>query len=165
MLFENLPSAKICPQELGSSERQLRNGDLWMTYQIMAAGFATGAIIFFTEIIFKYLLHRRDRKRHVQPFEKAAQSAFKTDTPPPSYGTLFDPTRRRRQLQQQQHAGNAENGNNNVWTTHRLGGSSGEVHRYINGRQYKVTRDTYGQEQLVPMGTPSATLFQYQYTN
>lgn len=172
MLFENLPSAVICPQELGGSERQLRNGDLWMTYQIMAAGFATGAIIFITEIIFKFLLHRRNHKQHVRPFQKPAQSAFKTDTPPPSYGTLFDPTRRRRQLKQHAGGSNANNNSNNIWTTHQLGrfgaggaGTSGEVHRYINGRQYKVTRDSYGQEQLVPMGTPSATLFQYQYVN
>lgn len=50
MLLENLPSAVICPQNLGSSERQLRNGDLMMTYQIMMAGFATGAVIFVTEV-------------------------------------------------------------------------------------------------------------------
>lgn len=51
MLLENLPNAIICPQNLGSSERQLRNGDLMMTYQIMMAGFATGVVIFVTEVM------------------------------------------------------------------------------------------------------------------
>lgn len=50
MLLENLPHAEICPQNLGSQERQLRNGDLWMTYQIMMGGFGTGFIIFITEV-------------------------------------------------------------------------------------------------------------------
>lgn len=50
MLWENLPKAEICPQNLGGTERQLRNGDLLMTYQIMMAGFGTGFIIFLTEV-------------------------------------------------------------------------------------------------------------------
>lgn len=50
MLWENLPKAEICPQNLGGTERQLRNGDLLMTYQIMMAGFGTGVVVFFTEV-------------------------------------------------------------------------------------------------------------------
>lgn len=50
MLWEELPRAEICPQNLGGTERQLRNGDLLMTYQIMLAGFGTGAVIFLTEV-------------------------------------------------------------------------------------------------------------------
>lgn len=50
MLWENLPKAEICPQNLGGTERQLRNGDLLMTYQIMLAGFGTGLAVFFTEV-------------------------------------------------------------------------------------------------------------------
>lgn len=51
MLLENLPNAEICPQNLGGTERQLRNGDLMMTYQIMLAGFGTGFVIFVTEVL------------------------------------------------------------------------------------------------------------------
>lgn len=50
MLGENLTTAEICPQNLGSNERQLRNSDLSMTYWIMLAGFCTAAVIFFTEV-------------------------------------------------------------------------------------------------------------------
>lgn len=58
MLGEHLPQAEICPQNLGGTERQLRNGDLLMTYQIMAAGFGTGGIIFFTEVKLEMLSDR-----------------------------------------------------------------------------------------------------------
>lgn len=34
MLGENLTSAEICPQNLGGTERQLRNSDLSMTYWV-----------------------------------------------------------------------------------------------------------------------------------
>lgn len=62
MLSENLPKAEICPQNLAGTERQLRNGDLMMTYQIMMAGFGTGFIIFITEVRtnFKYFLKPED---------------------------------------------------------------------------------------------------------
>lgn len=50
MIWENLPNAEICPQNLATTERQLRNGDLLMTYQIMIAGFCTSVVVFFTEV-------------------------------------------------------------------------------------------------------------------
>lgn len=56
-LWENLPKAQICPQNLGGTERQLRNGDLLMTYQIMMAGFGTGVAVFLTEVRPTYFLY------------------------------------------------------------------------------------------------------------
>lgn len=50
MLSENLPNTEICPQNLGGTERQLRNADLTMTYWIIAAGFCTSMVVFFTEV-------------------------------------------------------------------------------------------------------------------
>jgi len=52
---KDLPSAEICPQDLGGTERQLRNGDLMMTYYIMLAGFATALAVFSTELVFRYM--------------------------------------------------------------------------------------------------------------
>lgn len=57
---KDLPNAEICPQNLGGTERQLRNGDLMMTYYIMFAGFATAIVVFATEMLFRYLNHRRE---------------------------------------------------------------------------------------------------------
>lgn len=49
-LLENLPKPEICPNNLGGKERQLRNGDLMMTYYIMIAGFCTSIAVFVSEV-------------------------------------------------------------------------------------------------------------------
>ena len=51
MLMEGLPNTQICPQNLGSTERQLRNADLMMTYYVMITGFCTASVVFITEVI------------------------------------------------------------------------------------------------------------------
>lgn len=81
-----------------------------------------------------------------RPF-KRSQETFKSMTPPPSYATLFNQSRK-----------------NNIWTTHNLPEDEG-IKRYVNGRTYKVIKTLNGEERLIPMRTPSAALFQYSYTN
>lgn len=51
MLLDNLPKAEVCPQQLASTERQLRNGDLLTTYYVMIAGFITSFVVFVSEVI------------------------------------------------------------------------------------------------------------------
>lgn len=46
----DLPNTAICPLDLGSTERQLRNGDLMMTYMVVVVGFATALIFFIGEV-------------------------------------------------------------------------------------------------------------------
>lgn len=50
MLLDHLPKAEICPQQLTSKERQMRNNDLMTTYYIMLAGFLTSFVVFVTEV-------------------------------------------------------------------------------------------------------------------
>lgn len=50
MLSENLTNAVICPLNLGTKERQLRNSDLAMTYYLMFSGYGVAAVIFSTEV-------------------------------------------------------------------------------------------------------------------
>lgn len=50
MLLDGLPKAEICPNNLGGTERQLRNGDLMMTYYVMITGFSTSIVVFGTEV-------------------------------------------------------------------------------------------------------------------
>ncbi|EDW72688.1 uncharacterized protein Dwil_GK17045 [Drosophila willistoni] len=57
---KDLPSAEICPQDLGGTERQLRNGDLMMTYYIMLAGFATSLAVFTTELLCRFINSRQE---------------------------------------------------------------------------------------------------------
>lgn len=45
-----LPKAEICPQNLGSIERQLRLSDLMTTYLTMLVGFTSGLVVFLVEV-------------------------------------------------------------------------------------------------------------------
>ncbi|XP_017476210.1 PREDICTED: glutamate receptor ionotropic, delta-1 [Rhagoletis zephyria] len=120
---KNLPNAEICPQNLAGTERQLRNTDLMMTYHIMFAGFATAMVVFFTEILFRYLNSRREASkwarhgigrttnglsvhapRWLRPIEtdsdKQRLTASPTEsniTPPPPYQSIFSSKRHQNQ--------------------------------------------------------------------
>lgn len=50
-----LPKAEICPQNLGSIERQLRLTDLMTTYVTMLVGFSTALMVFLIEVRFSFL--------------------------------------------------------------------------------------------------------------
>ncbi|KAG4066706.1 hypothetical protein HA402_007342 [Bradysia odoriphaga] len=145
MLWNELPKAEICPQNLGGTERQLRNGDLLMTYQIMMAGFGTGAVIFLTEILFRILLNRQKGNSIKDPYSKKVnKSDALTVTPPPAYATLYNRSRK-----------------DNIWT---LSETENKNTQYINGREYMVVKGDDGVQRLIPLRTPSAALFQYSYT-
>ncbi|EDW44154.1 glutamate receptor ionotropic, delta-1 [Drosophila sechellia] len=186
----NLPSAEICPQDLGGTERQLRNGDLMMTYYIMLAGFATALAVFSTELVFRYVNSRQEANkwaRHgigrtpngqsVAPSRwlrgwrrlnsghgqlLGANTHGQNVTPPPPYQSIFNGGSHGAPLNRWRRP--LANGNalgNGVL----LGGDSeGGVRRLINGRDYMVFRNPNGQSQLVPVRSPSAALFQYSYT-
>ncbi|KAJ6646001.1 Glutamate receptor ionotropic, delta-1 [Pseudolycoriella hygida] len=150
MLWENLPKAEICPQNLGGTERQLRNGDLLMTYQIMMAGFGTGVVVFFTEILFRCLLNRqKDFSVAKDPHNKKVDKlVVPTITPPPAYASLYNRSR-----------------NSNIWTLSETEQKNMEgITQFINGRKYMVVKGDDGQKKLIPLRTPSAALFAYSYT-
>lgn len=175
MLGENLTNAEICPQNLGGTERQLRNSDLSMTYWIMLAGFCTSVVIFVTEVSNRLFVSNRVRYNHVrfnficisQIIFRFLNNRFSSDhikmrstfgkrfntkstisnvTPPPAYASLFN--------------------RNKIFTTDQYVKSfdmNGGVKQVINGRNYMVFRNNDGEPRLVPLRTPSAALFQYTY--
>lgn len=53
LVHRDLPSTKICPLDLQSKDRKLRNGDLLMTYMIMITGLAAAAAVFIVEVLRK----------------------------------------------------------------------------------------------------------------
>ncbi|XP_017080167.1 glutamate receptor ionotropic, delta-1 [Drosophila eugracilis] len=186
----DLPSAEICPQDLGGTERQLRNGDLMMTYYIMLAGFATALAVFSTELVFRYINSRQEANKwarhgigrtpngqsvapsrwlrgwrrlnssHGQHLE--ASTHGQNVTPPPPYQSIFNGGSHGEPVNRwRRPLGNGNAVGNGVL----LGGDSeGGVRRLINGRDYMVFRNPNGQSQLVPVRSPSAALFQYSYT-
>lgn len=48
---KDLPEAVICPLNLGSKERQLRNSDLYTTYAVVVCGFSMAAAVFTLEVL------------------------------------------------------------------------------------------------------------------
>lgn len=52
---KDLPLAEICPVDLRSTERQLRNADLILTYKVVAAGYAIALLVFLLEAFIAYV--------------------------------------------------------------------------------------------------------------
>ncbi|CAH1160158.1 unnamed protein product [Phaedon cochleariae] len=151
-LRENLPDAEICPLDLGSTERKLRNSDLSLTYFIVAGGLAFAICVFFIEILWRsasqrYKKARRAKKQNVAVqswmekndnlMKKTQSSEFPTVTPPPSYQALFRPP--------------------------FFFSDSDSQKKNINGRDYWVIHKNNGFRELIPLRTPSALLFQYSH--
>ncbi|XP_012287264.1 glutamate receptor ionotropic, delta-2 isoform X4 [Orussus abietinus] len=78
-ILEN-PSVEICPLNLGSKERQLRNSDLFMTYKVVVVGFAVATLLFGVELLVRACT-RRDSGR--------------ASLPPPPPGPLYRAIRER----------------------------------------------------------------------
>lgn len=150
---KSLPDTTICPLDLGSKERRLRNSDLAMTYMIVGGGLIISTIIFAVELVifyakmdcFKKKLHVNNNntlvahsnhghflKNHQQKGTFRVSNPFVT--PPPSYHTLFHPPK-------------LTNGD--------------YKNKTINGRQYWVFNNKQGMTSLIPQRTPSALLFQF----
>lgn len=53
LLNKPLPIPTICPLNLASSERKLRNGDLKTTYYVVGGGFISAVVAFLFEIFYK----------------------------------------------------------------------------------------------------------------
>lgn len=166
-LLVNVSKAEICPQNLGSLERQLRLNDLATTYLTMLVGFSTGLVVFISEIIMRFFNKRkarliredgndRARKIQVQPKKSKPKPAFvgyqqpgpstkKTVSPPPEYNEAI------KTISSLKSGSSSGPGPSNI-----------ESYRTFNGRTYAVVR-TDGGTQLVPMRAPSAAIFNYQY--
>lgn len=145
-LGDGLPNTEICPHNLNSKERQLRNSDLWTTYKVILVGFGISGAIFIAEVIFRHR-HRfcggklgssdkntsktsddgmnNNNYKHQEGFSKGNYFT----PPPPSYQTLF--------------------------------GQRNAQKKIVNGRDYWVYKLKDGDTRLVPVRTPSALLFQY----
>ncbi|XP_076160387.1 ionotropic receptor 76b isoform X2 [Ptiloglossa arizonensis] len=144
---EDLPLAEICPVDLRSTERQLRNTDLLLTYKVVVAGYAIASIIFLFEIIYALVLYRvkNNKQRHTRNSlsSKTKSRKLSVDNFPLKKRINFlkgDP------LDIYQDA-------ENVLMQRKQ--------QFINGRSYYIVTDRYGNRRLIPIRTPSAFLFQY----
>ncbi|KAF5281304.1 hypothetical protein FQR65_LT14765 [Abscondita terminalis] len=85
-LREHLPKASICPLNLKSIERQLRNTDFLLTYYVVTTGFVLSVLAFILEILIG-----GKHKRSIQERKVLSEKAFvpRTQGLPPPYHTLF----------------------------------------------------------------------------
>ncbi|CAH2063025.1 unnamed protein product, partial [Iphiclides podalirius] len=137
----DLPTTKICPLDLQSKDRQLRNSDLLMTYIIMGVGLAAAAATFIGEVLIKRSVFVKTKPHEGQIDKKQNKKKSKVrfndhrydDSRPPPYDSLFG-------------------GKSRYKITERT------LRKTINGREYWVV-DAANGTRLIPVRTPSAFLY------
>ncbi|KOB64519.1 Ionotropic receptor, partial [Operophtera brumata] len=134
--LRDLPSTKICPLDLQSKDRQLRNSDLLMTYLIILVGLAAATAVFIGEVAFKrYICKTKSEEQPVHKKGKFRRSrkGRRDGSKPPPYDSLFG------------------NPKYNIDATSKS--------KIINGREYYVYTASNGDTRLIPVRTPSAFLY------
>ncbi|XP_067215019.1 glutamate receptor ionotropic, kainate 2 isoform X2 [Linepithema humile] len=153
----DLPRAEVCPLDLRSTERQLSFNDLSLTFKVVVAGYAIATLVFFGEIMIRstvnFYKRRKDTgkwcdstlccKRKRRTKESVTPQLVFTKNP------LFN-----KQTNLQKTSPRA------LYQNIPYGFTQGKKH-CINGRDYYVVMDRYGDPRLIPIRTPSAFLFQY----
>ncbi|XP_026326417.1 glutamate receptor ionotropic, delta-2 [Hyposmocoma kahamanoa] len=136
---KDLPGTKMCPLDLQSKDRKLRNTDLLMTYMIMVGGLAVAAIVFIVELSLRRCTRVQQTTKDVRSNKrrKNKKIRFKNydESRPPPYDSLF--------------------GLNSRYKT-----SDTPNKKIINGREYYEVVTPHGDKRFVPVRAPSAFLYQ-----
>jgi len=154
----DLPRAEVCPLDLRSTERQLSFNDLSLTFKVVVVGYVIALLVFFGEIMIRSTINSYKRRK---------------DTGKWCDSTLFCYKRKRKtkeSLTQQlvfmknplfNKQTNLQKASPRALYQSIPYGFAQEKKQYINGRDYYVVMDRYGDPRLIPIRTPSAFLFQY----
>ncbi|XP_032691216.1 glutamate receptor ionotropic, delta-2 [Odontomachus brunneus] len=148
----DLPLAEVCPVDLRSTERQLTNSDLSLTYKVVLAGYVIASVAFLVELTIRCATNIYKRWKATCKCCKSKRQSKKVVTPELVYITkdrLFDS---RINMQKRSVQPLHQNAPHNF--------VRGKKH-CINGRDYYVVIDRGGDQRLIPIRTPSAFLFQY----
>ncbi|XP_045478920.1 glutamate receptor U1 isoform X1 [Harmonia axyridis] len=139
-LNEELPGTKLCPIQLQSQDRKLKNNDLLLTYFIVGVGLIVSIVIFAGEMFMTHYYNKRNDVSYGHTLRGGVTPIYKghlesnvlnfNKTPPPAYHTLFSM-------------------------------QNGGKKKIINGREYWVTDERHAGPKLIPARAPSAMLFQY----
>ncbi|KAG5321329.1 GRIK2 protein, partial [Acromyrmex heyeri] len=150
--LKNLPIAQVCPLDLRSSERRLSIADLSLTFKVVLAGYMIAMIIFVLEILINWLVKSYKRRKKIGRWtDRTFSCKWKRKSndsliPQLVYITknqLFD----KRNIQP---------------PFSNISYDIVQGKKYcINGRDYYIVFDRYGDRRLIPIRTPSAFLFQY----
>ncbi|XP_028982505.1 uncharacterized protein LOC114841620, partial [Diachasma alloeum] len=171
----NLPKVEYCPLNLKSTERQLKNSDLTLTYKVIAAGFISACIMFIYEMI--------RRRQHVSCLCCGKSCSFcwpGIETPddpilPPPVVLQSENNYVEKESTIRHTINHNFNNDSNHNNSNRhpqveqislidesiYGAAASARKTYINGRDYWVITAPKGDKRLIPIRTPSALLFQY----
>lgn len=156
--LKDLPLAQTCPLDLRSTERQLSFSDLSLTFKVMGAGYIIATMIFILEWTIKWTMNSYKRRKKTGRWCdctlccKWKRRSNESVTPQLVYTmkNYFDKRTNLQKISSQPLHQNILSGS----------ASEGKKHN-INGRDYYIVMDRYGDQRLIPIRTPSAFLFQY----
>ncbi|EFN78995.1 Glutamate receptor delta-2 subunit [Harpegnathos saltator] len=160
--LRDLPLAEVCPVDLRSTERQLTNSDLSLTYKVVITGYAIASMIFFIELIMRCTTNIYKRRKATG--KCCDCTTFSCCKPKRQSKTVATPElvyiSKNHLLDSQINL--KQDGKRNMRpypnVPHNI--IHGKKH-CINGRDYYVVIDRGGDQRLIPIRTPSAFLFQY----
>lgn len=157
--LRDLPLAEVCPVDLRSTERQLTNSDLLLTYKVVIAGYIIALVVFLVELAIRLTANSYKRRKTTGKCCACTFSCCKSKRQPKKVATpeLVYITKNRlldSQISLQKRSVRPLYQN----VPHNL--VQGKKH-CINGRDYYVVIDRGGDQRLIPIRTPSAFLFQY----
>lgn len=144
----DLPRAEVCPLDLRSTERQLSFNDLSLTFKVVIAGYAIAALVFFGEIMIRSSVNSYKRRKDTGKWKRRT----KESVIPRLVFTKKPLFNKQNNLQKTSPRA--------LYQNIPYGSTQGKKH-CINGRDYYVVMDRYGDPRLIPIRTPSAFLFQY----
>lgn len=162
----HMPEIKYCPLNLKSTERQLTNADLSLTYKVVTSGFVLSIVMFIIEMLQRCCSCEgclcctnacpccRNRIKTSNQTLKIGRPP--PDPAPPKYPSpLKFPSPPRPALQFRETSG--------VYETIYSNNRQPRLARphIVNGRDYFFIKGPSGERRLVPARSPSALLFQY----
>ncbi|XP_011863846.1 PREDICTED: glutamate receptor ionotropic, delta-1 isoform X2 [Vollenhovia emeryi] len=155
--LKNLPIAQICPLDLRSTERRLSFTDLSLTFEVVVGGYIIAIAVFALEVAVKWAVNSHKRrqktgKRNDRAFCCKWKHTPDSVTPRLVYTAKNQLFYKRVDLKKI----NTRPPHPNV----QYDIAPGKKHS-INGRDYYIVLDRYGDQRLIPIRTPSAFLFQY----
>ncbi|EZA56176.1 hypothetical protein X777_03508 [Ooceraea biroi] len=161
--LKDLPLAPICPLDLRSSERQLRFSDLSLTFRVVLVGYAIATAVFLVEILARWTINLCKRRKGTTRWSvrslcctwktRSKTRSKKNVTPRPNHVMI-------NRLLDKRGANPQKISPLSLYQNAPHGLVQGKKH-CINGRDYYVVFDRYGDQRLIPIRTPSAFLFQY----
>lgn len=151
----NLPLAQTCPLDLRSTERQLSFSNLSLTFKVVAAGYIIATIIFILEwTINTYKRRKKTGRWCVHMLCCRWKRKSKESVTPQLVYTMKNHSLDKRTTNMQKISPRP------LYQNSPYDLVPGKKHN-INGRDYYIVMDRYGDQRLIPIRTPSAFLFQY----